>query len=234
MWRGTAIGTTVSIIIPVLNEEQGIQPFLQHLQPLRHNNCEVLMVDGGSEDNTVHLASGQVDKIISSAPGRAKQMNLGAEHAQGDILLFLHADTFLPNNVPIILRKALKDRYGWGRFDIALSNPGSIYKIIACLINLRSRLTSIAGGDQAIFIGRELFDEVGGYAPIALMEDIELCQRLKKKKTPICLKDTVISSSRRWEQQGVLKTIVTMWILRSLYHIGIAPNRLARMYGYEL
>ncbi|MEI6336904.1 MAG: TIGR04283 family arsenosugar biosynthesis glycosyltransferase [Methylococcaceae bacterium] len=218
-----------SIIIPTLNEEKTIQSCLLALQPLR-NDCELIIVDGDSTDNTRMLAAPLADKVILSAKGRAKQMNNGAKQTTGEILIFLHADTGLPENaLPLIQQKISLVRQ-WGRFDIQLSGNHFLLKVIAQTMNWRSRLTGIATGDQVIFVTRQAFEQAGRYPEISLMEDIALCKKLKKISPPICLTDQVISSGRRWEQNGIYRTILLMWTLRLRYFFGADPKTLVFLY----
>ncbi len=221
----------LSIILPALNEAGVIAQTLQSSQTLRAQGCEVIVVDGGSSDETESLALPLADRVLRSAPGRAHQMNLGAGTARAPILLFLHADTQLPEQASEIILHALsaQDRV-WGRFDVRLSGSRKTFRLIEALMNLRSRLTGIATGDQAIFVLREAFFEVGCYPNIALMEDIALSAALKKIGPPITLRDRVITSSRRWETQGVWRTILRMWWLRLRNFLGADPARLAQTY----
>jgi rSAM/selenodomain-associated transferase 2 len=218
-----------SIIIPTLNEAQAIENCLAALQPLRES-CEIIVVDGGSTDNTIALAMPLVDKAISSAKGRALQMNAGAQCAMGDVLVFLHADTFLPDDGLKHIANAIKNNCQWGRFDVSLSGTHPMLKVVAFFMAWRSRLTGIATGDQVIFVEKKLFDSVGQYPAIALMEDIVLSKRLKKISPPACLYAKVTTSGRRWEQFGVFKTIFTMWNLRLRYFLGEDPQVLADLY----
>ncbi|MCK4842794.1 MAG: TIGR04283 family arsenosugar biosynthesis glycosyltransferase [Methylococcales bacterium] len=215
-----------SIIIPTLNETDNIHPCLLDLQLIR-DQCELIVVDGGSHDDTVEIAQVLADKVILSDKGRAKQMNAGAKQASGEILIFLHADTFLPDDAPDLIPPGSH----WGRFDIRLSGKPIMLKVISVFINIRSRLTGIATGDQAIFVNAGLFNEIGGYPDIALMEDISLCDLLKQKYPPTYLTEKVISSGRRWEQFGVFKTILLMWSLRLRYFFGEKPEILATLYS---
>lgn len=219
----------ISIIIPTLNEEQSIVKCLTALKPYR-DYCEIIVVDGGSVDNTKPLAKPLCDKLISSAKGRAVQMNAGAENTEGDVLIFLHADTFLPEQALYKIAQNINQHQQWGRFDIKLSGNHPMLKVIAWLMNYRSRLTGIATGDQVIFLTKQLFESVGQYPVITLMEDIALCKKLKQISPPICLKAKVISSGRRWEQFGVFKTILLMWSLRLRYFLGEDPQILAYLY----
>jgi len=218
-----------SIIIPTLNEAANIHACLSALQVLR-NDAELIVVDGGSSDNTRAIAANLADHILIAPQGRAHQMNHGAGHAQGDLLLFLHADTFLPGNALALIAQNIDENHQWGRFDIQLQGGHFMLKVIAWLMNWRSRLTGIATGDQAIFVTREAFAVAGHYPDIALMEDIALCKKLKAISPPICLKAKVTSSGRRWEQFGVYKTILLMWSLRLRYWCGSSPQTLASLY----
>lgn len=219
-----------SIIIPTLNEELSIVNCLTRLQSLRQC-CEIIVVDGGSLDNTKKLAQPLVDKLISSATGRAIQMNTGAERAAGELLIFLHADTSLPQDALNQIAQAIKNNRQWGRFDVTLSGSHPMLKMIAVFMNWRSRLTGIATGDQVIFVNKKLFESVGQYPAIPLMEDIALCKKLKKISSPICLKAKVISSGRQWEQFGVFETLLLMWSLRLRYFLGADPQTLAILYN---
>ncbi|HEY8157202.1 MAG TPA: TIGR04283 family arsenosugar biosynthesis glycosyltransferase [Methylobacter sp.] len=217
-----------SIIIPTLNEEKTIASCLLPLQPLR-NNCEIIIVDAGNASSNfphAHLA----DKIISSTKGRARQMNLGASHAGGDVLIFLHADTYLPDNALQLIEEHLGSKQ-WGRFDIQLSGDHFMLNIIAWMMNRRSRLTGIATGDQVIFATHEAFVAAGQYPEIALMEDIMLSKALKKISSPLCLHAKVTSSGRRWEHFGIYRTILLMWTLRLRYFFNTDPQRLAELYS---
>jgi rSAM/selenodomain-associated transferase 2 len=219
-------GLKLSIVIPALNEAERIEAALQALAPLRRRGCEVIVVDGGSADRTRELAAPLCDRLLSSVRGRAEQMNTGARHASGDALLFLHADTRLPSDGEILIRTALA-RHLWGRFDVEIESRHRLLRVVACSMNLRSRLTRIATGDQAIFVRREAFR---GFAAIALMEDIAFSREMKRRGAPACLRERVRTSGRRWEERGVLRTVVLMWRLRLLYYFGAPPERLARLY----
>lgn len=218
-----------SIIIPTLNEENSIAACLSPLQTLR-GRCEIIVADGGGTDNTRTLAADLADRVILSEKGRAGQMNNGARQASGDVLLFLHADTRLPENALDLIEERLNVKAQWGRFDIQLSGDHLMFKIIAQMMNWRSRLTGIATGDQAIFVTQEAFAVAGLYPEIALMEDIALSKALKKICPPVCLKAKVISSSRRWQEFGITRTIVLMWSLRLRYFFGADPDILAGLY----
>jgi len=219
-----------SIIIPTLNEEKTIESCLSALQPLR-NNCEIIIVDGGSTDNTRVIARTLADKVVSSEKGRGRQMNNGARLASGNVLIFLHADTSLPEIALQLIQQKLNSSRKWGRFDIQLSGNHFMLKVIAQMMNWRSRLTGIATGDQVIFVTRLAFENAGQYPEINLMEDIAICKALKKISPPICLKAKVISSGRRWERYGIYKTILLMWNIRLRYFFGADPQTLAFLYS---
>ncbi|WP_163834433.1 TIGR04283 family arsenosugar biosynthesis glycosyltransferase [Spartinivicinus ruber] len=221
-----------SIIIPTLNESDNIVASLTPLQVLRQIGHEVIIVDGESVDNTVLLAEPFVDQVLSTKPGRAKQMQLGADKATGDVLLFLHVDTQLPENAVQLILQGFKQSHGckWGRFDVVLSGKHWLLTLTAKLMTWRSRLTGIATGDQVIFVKRGCFDQVGGYQLMPLMEDIDLCKRLKKISKPLCITNPVVTSSRRWEQQGIIRTILLMWSLRLAFFLGVSPKRLVAIY----
>jgi rSAM/selenodomain-associated transferase 2 len=224
----------LSIIIPVLNEGDSIAAALDALADLRALGTEVIVVDGGSRDATVERAQLRADRVVLAPRGRALQMNAGAERASGDVLLFLHADTRLPAEAARLVLNGLdQSRRVWGRFDVKIDGRSRLLPVVAWLMRLRSRLTGIATGDQAIFLRREAFQVVGGFPTIALMEDIAICKRLKRLGRPLCLRACVTTSGRRWEKHGVLSTILLMWRLRFAYFLGADPKQLARQYGYE-
>ena len=216
----------VSVIVPVLNEAQEIGACLQALAPLRRLGHEVIVADAGSADGTARLAAPLCDRVVSSARGRALQMNAGARYATGDALLFLHVDTALPPDADLLITESLQKRM-WGRFDVEIEGRHRLLKVVGWAMNLRSRLTGIATGDQAIFVRREAF---AGFPEIALMEDIAFSREMKRRGAPACLRERVRTSGRRWESRGVLRTIVLMWRLRLLYFLGARPERLARLY----
>jgi rSAM/selenodomain-associated transferase 2 len=220
---------TLAIIVPMLNEEAGIAAALAALRPL---DAEIVAVDGGSNDKTAALAAPLSDRLLRSARGRARQMNAGAAVAQGDVLVFLHADTVLPPQADRLVGEAIVGGAQWGRFDVRISGNSAWFPIIGGLMNLRSRLTSIATGDQAVFVKRTAFELIGGFADIPLMEDIELSRRLRQLGRPACLRQKVTTSGRRWAQHGVLRTVFTMWWLRLRFFFGTDPAKLAREYGY--
>ena len=222
---------TITIILPVLNEEAHIVAGLNLLQPLRQQVCSLIVVDGGSQDQTVALAEPLSDLIIVSPKGRAAQMNAGAALANSDILWFLHADSLPPADAVTLIRNALSDPSRcWGRFDVRLSGQHPLLRVIETLMNVRSRWTGIATGDQGIFVRRELFERIGGYPAIALMEDIAISRLLKRHGWPVCLRQRLQTSSRRWERDGILRTVMLMWRLRLAYFFGADPDQLARIY----
>jgi rSAM/selenodomain-associated transferase 2 len=224
----------LSIIMPVLNEGEGIAAALDALAVLRALGTEVMVVDGGSRDATIQRARLRADRVIAAPRGRGLQMNAGADKASGDVLLFLHADTRLPADADHVVLNGL-ERSGrvWGRFDAEIEGQSPLLVVIAWLMNLRSRLTGIATGDQAMFVRRDAFQAAGGFAAIPLMEDVELCKRLRRVSRPLCLRERVVTSGRRWEKDGVVNTVVLMWRLRLAYFLGADPKALARRYGYE-
>lgn len=221
-----------SIIIPTLNEENSIVSCLQALLAYHNKNFELIVADGGSTDNTVALARPLCSQLVISEKGRAIQMNAGVVAATGDVLVFLHADTFLPENALTLIERGINERQRWGRFDVELTGSHPLLKVIAWCMNWRSRLTGIATGDQAIFINKPLFESVGCYPVIALMEDIALCDQLKRICPPVCLEAKVKVSGRRWERDGLMRTILLMWRLRLRYFLGVDPQVLAADY-YE-
>jgi rSAM/selenodomain-associated transferase 2 len=227
-----AVTVHVSIIVPVLNEANSIVELLRSLDHLRTESLEIIVVDGGSTDQTLALASPCADHVISATKGRAFQMNAGAAVASGDVLLFLHADTRFPLEGLRAIDHALANGSSWGRFDVHIEGRSPWLKVVAALMNWRSRLTGIATGDQAMFVTRAAFQSVGGFPLIALMEDIALSNLLKKKFPAACLSQRVITSGRRWEQMGLLRTIFLMWRLRLAYFLGADPNQLARQYTH--
>ncbi|MGM0856652.1 MAG: TIGR04283 family arsenosugar biosynthesis glycosyltransferase [Pseudomonadota bacterium] len=219
----------LSIVIPVLNEAAGLEATLEALQPLRAQGAEVIVVDGGSVDQSVTLATPLADKVISGVPGRARQMNLGAQQASAQALVFLHADTRLPDDAMSLITTALA-RHAWGRFSIVLTGRSRWLPVIGWMMNQRSRLSGIATGDQAIFVRTTTFRHLGGFADQPLMEDVELTKRLKRVSRPACLATKVVSSGRRWDQHGAWATIRLMWRLRYRYWRGASPTQLAKEY----
>lgn len=219
----------LSIIVPTLDEAEGIAATLLPLQDLRAQAHEVIVADGGSTDATATLAAALADRVTAAPRGRARQMNAGAAVADGEALLFLHADTLLPDGAAAVIEAAL-DGHVWGRFDVRIAGRPFMLRVVAALMNLRSRLTGIATGDQALFVTRAAFDAAGGFPEQPLMEDIELSRRLKRLGPPACPRARVVTSGRRWERHGVWRTILLMWRLRFDYWRGVPPARLAARY----
>jgi len=226
--------TRISIIVPVLNEAQGISESLAALAPLRARGHEVIVVDGGSSDKTPDLARRAADRVASAPRGRASQMNAGAALARGEVLVFLHADTRLPEGAgERILQGLAASGRAWGRFDVRIEGASVFLPVIAFFMNQRSRATGIATGDQAIFVRREAFRRAGGFPPLELMEDIALTRSLKRVSRPLCLAEKAVTSGRRWERHGVLRTVFLMGWLRLAFFFGAAPASLARFYDGE-
>ncbi len=219
----------LTFVVPALDEAAGIERCLARLQDARARGHEVIVVDGGSRDATPALAQPLADRVLQAARGRALQMNAGAAAARGEGLVFVHADTLLPQGADAEVAAALAGAL-WGRFDVRIAGRHALLRVVAAMMNLRSRLTGIATGDQAIFVRRDLFETLGGYAAIPLMEDVELSRRLRRRAWPRCLRARVETSGRRWESRGVLRTIGLMWRLRLAYWFGADPVRLAERY----
>jgi rSAM/selenodomain-associated transferase 2 len=217
-------------VLPALNEAAGIAATLQALQPLRLRGVQLVLADGGSHDGTAQLAGPLVDAVVAAPRGRAAQMNAGAAAARGSVLLFLHADTRLPAGADAAVLQAIAQGACWGRFDVRIEGRPWMLRVVAALMNLRSRATGIATGDQAMFMTRAAFDGIGGFPLQPLMEDIEASRRLKRLGPPACLRARVVTSGRRWEQRGVWPTIVLMWRLRWRYWRGEPADSLARAY----
>lgn len=236
----------LTIITPVLNEANNLprlQEQLNQLTPAQGVTVTKLLVDGGSNDDSVTVAKSLGFELISAERGRASQQNAGAcfaiEHYKPDVLLFLHADTQLPDNSIQLISEhyqnlTLKSKNElWGRFDVQLDSSHWLLKLVSFMINWRSRLTKVATGDQAIFVSAKLFQKINGFTDIPLMEDVEICKRLRKIAKPICLREKAITSARRWEKHGMVKTILLMWRLRFEYWLGVSPEKLAVAYGYK-
>ena len=222
---------SVSIIVPVLNEAEILEGFLSALAPFRRNNVELIVVDGHSQDGSYLKASLQADKVVQTASGRAHQMNRGVSVAKGEILLFLHADTLLPDNALEIIRNAIRAGADWGFFKLKISGSSMILRVVSTMASWRSHITNIATGDQALFVRRSAFLSVGGYEEIPLMEDIQLSRKLRGCYRPAHLREEVITSGRRWERGGKIKTILLMWKSRILYRWGVSPQTLAEQYA---
>jgi len=221
----------LAIIVPVMDEAAGIASALAALQPLRARGARVIVVDGGSQDDTLALARPKADEVITAERGRALQMNAGAMRApDADTLLFLHADTRLPEDADRLVADAIEGGARWGRFDARIDGRSPWLSVVAALMNLRSRLTGICTGDQALFVERRFFEDMRGYADVPLMEDIELCRRARAVASPAAIARPVITSGRRWEQRGLWRTIWLMWSLRWRYWWGADPAVLARHY----
>lgn len=221
----------LSIVMPALNEADGIEASLRALAPLRRRGVEVIVADGGSSDATAALAADLADLVLAAPRGRALQMRAGAAAARGGVLLFLHADTLLPPDADrLVLAGLAGGPHVWGRFDVRIVGRSPMLRVVAAMINLRSRLSGIATGDQAMFASRAAYLAAGGFPAQPLMEDIELSRRLKRQSRPLCLAAPVATSGRRWETHGVWRTIVLMWRLRLRYWLGTPASTLAEEY----
>lgn len=223
------------IVMPVLNEGQNLAARLHALQPLRQRGAQLVVVDGGSTDATWLVASTLADAVRLAPRGRAAQMNAGAHDDKCqpfDTLLFLHADTQLPEGADALIDQALQSHHHWGRFDVRISGQHRLLPMVAAMMNWRSRLSGMATGDQALFVRRSVFEAAGGFADLPLMEDLELSQRLKQLGRPACLRQRVVTSGRRWDTHGLWRTIVLMWRLRAAYFMGADAQALATRYGY--
>ena len=222
----------LAVVLPALDEAPCIEATLQRLQPLRERGALVVVADGGSRDATAALATPLADRVLAAPRGRARQMNAGAAACtDADVLLFLHADTRLPDAADALVLDALRHGASWGRFDVRIEGRSRWLPVVAAAMNLRSRLTGIATGDQTLFITRAAFDAVGGFPDQPLMEDVEISRRLKRVAgAPVCLRERVMTSGRRWDRDGAWRTIVLMWRLRWAYWRGASPEALARRY----
>jgi rSAM/selenodomain-associated transferase 2 len=224
----------ISIVIPTLNESERIVETLQALQGTRQSGHEVILVDGGSTDDTCEIARPWVDRVSVGSAGRALQLNVGAAEASGDTVMFLHADTLVPpETMAAFLAGFPSSRRAWGWFDVGLSGGHLMLRVVETLMNARSRWTGITTGDHAIFVRRETFFRVGGFPEIPLMEDVAISRLLKREARPFIPEGRIITSSRRWEERGVLRTILLMWRLRLAFALGADPGRLARAYYAE-
>lgn len=221
----------LSVIVPVLNEAPAITTLLADLRAILIPGDEIVVVDGGSVDGTPALAGNGADRVLTSRPGRSLQMNAGAAAAAGEWLWFVHADTRVPADARDAIARAVAAGHVWGRFDIRLSGRHPLLRVIETMMNLRSRLTGIATGDQGIFVTRAAFDRVDGFPAIPLMEDITVSSRLKRVGPPACIRQPrLVTSSRRWEQRGIVRTVLLMWRLRLAYALGTPAERLAPRY----
>lgn len=225
----TAPRPRISIIVPVLDEGPALAACLARFAPWRAAGDELIVVDGGSHDDSMAVAGAHSDRVLRAPRGRAAQMNAGAAVARGELLWFVHADSVVAPS----LRPALLAARGWGRCDVRIDDPAPLFRLVETLMNLRSRLTGIATGDQGIFVSRALFAAVGGYPAIALMEDIELSRALRRHARPQCLRARIETSARRWRRDGVARTVLLMWLLRLAWFCGVPATRLARWYGYR-
>lgn len=223
----------LGIVMPVLDEAGTLAPRLRALQPLRRRGVQLVVVDGGSQDGTPAIAREHADLVLQAPRGRAAQMNAGAAACAAEVLLFLHADTALPEQADALVRRATRGASAWGRFDVRIDSPRWPLRLVERLMNHRSRWTGIATGDQALFVRRELFDRIGGFPDLPLMEDIALSRALKRHGRPVCLHERVTTSARRWERHGVWRTVLLMWRLRAAYFLGADPRQLAIRYGYK-
>jgi len=224
---------SLSVIVPVLHEGGTLAARLDALAPLRARGAEVIVVDGGSTDASWMLAPGRADRLLLAPRGRAAQMNAGAQIARGEVLLFLHADTQLPPDADRTVLQAIQAGAVWGRFDVRIDGRHPMLRLVAAMMNARSRASGICTGDQAIFVRRDAFERVGGFPDQPLMEDIELSARLRRLAAPLALRKRVVTSGRRWEQHGLWRTIVLMWRLRAAYFLGADAAKLAARYGYR-
>jgi rSAM/selenodomain-associated transferase 2 len=222
----------LSVIIPTLNEAEGIADTLAALAPMRTRGVEVVVVDGGSQDTTVALAQPLADQVIAAPRGRAAQMNTGAAQAHGDILLFLHADCRLPAAADRLITDGLnRAQKTWGRFDVQLTGHSPLLRVVGALMNFRSRLTGVSTGDQGLFVTRTLFEAAGKFPQISLMEDVAITKQLKRYSLPLNLRHRMMVSGRRWEKHGVWRTVLLMWRLRLQYWLGADPGELAQHYA---
>lgn len=222
---------TLSIVMPVLNEAAGISAALQALAPLVMRGAQLVVADGGSSDTTVALARAAGAEVVFAPRGRAAQMNAGAQQANGQVLVFLHADTLLPEHADQLILRALVDSSAvWGRFDVYITGQAKMLRVVAAFMNVRSRYSGMATGDQTMFMTRAAFDAVSGFPAQPLMEDIEMSRRLRQLSRPACLRAKVQTSGRRWETHGVWRTVLLMWRLRFAYWRGVAPEHLAKLY----
>lgn len=232
--KAAPVSARLSVVMPTLNEAQGIAARLQALQDARAAGVEIIVSDGGSADDTALVAASLCDALVRAPRGRAAQMNAGASLARGDVLLFLHADTRLPDGFAALALEGLAaSGRAWGRFDVRIEGRSRLLPMVGAMINVRSGLTGVATGDQGMFVRREAFEALGGFRDIALMEDIELSRRLKRLSPPLRVRAKAVTSGRRWDTYGAARTILLMWRLRLEYYCGADPDALARRYGYK-
>lgn len=221
----------ISIIIPVVNEATALESTLALLHPMQARGAEIIVVDGGSDDDTMIIAARLADAVLAAPKGRGRQMNTGAGVARGEVLFFLHGDSFPPPDADQLIFAGLAGgSHVWGRFDVRIDGTHPMLGMVAWMMNWRSRFSAIATGDQGIFVTRVAFDAVGGFAEIPLMEDIAISRALKRLGKPACLREKIAISGRRWEKHGVVKTILLMWRLRAAYFFGADPAQLALRY----
>jgi len=226
-----AANSGISIIVPIFNEAAQLPALIDHLRGWHARGCEVILVNGGSTDGSADLAGSVPFKLLQARTGRALQMNVGAEAASGDVLVFLHADTRLPADADTLIIDALASGlHTWGRFDVRISGRSGALALVASMMNLRSWLTGIATGDQAMFMSKQVFFELDGFPDQPLMEDVELSKRLRRISRPACIRSRAVTSGRRWETRGILRTIALMWQLRWSYWRGVDATCLAERY----
>ncbi len=230
---------TISVIVPVLNEAPRLAAQLERLGAWRARGAQIIVVDGGSTDNTCELAAPRCDVLLRAERGRARQMNAGAAHATGRLVVFLHADVAVPDSAAVELfghaerLAAAPEVPLWGRFSVRLSGHGVAFRIIERAMNLRSKWTGVATGDQTLFVSTALFEASGGFPQIDLMEDVALTKKLRRYARPLCSGTCVTVSSRRWEAYGIWSTVALMWYLRAAYLIGVDPKRLHALYYHR-
>ena len=222
------MSAAVSFVIPILDEQDAVASLLRYLRA-GFPAAELIVVDGGSADRSVSRAMGLCDQLLLAERGRALQMNLGGRASSSDYLCFLHADS-LPGVSAGQLQGCLASEPPWGFCRVRLSGGRRAFRIIEWFMNQRSRLTSVATGDQMLFLRRSLFEDSGGFDDIPLMEDVAYSKRLRRVARPLIIPQPVQSSSRRWEQRGVVRTVLSMWGLRLAYAMGVSPRRLWEHY----
>ncbi len=220
----------VSVVVPILNEAERLRASLQPLQRHRGHTIELIVVDGGSSDASLEIAAGLADQVLTAPRGRAAQMNHGAAAAAGELIWFLHADVVIGDACIPLLQQAATRQLPWGRFSVRLDGRSPLLRVIARAMEWRSRGSAICTGDQGIFVRRELFEAIGGYPAIPLMEDIALSKMLRARARPTVLAATLTASARKWEAHGLWRTVFLMWRLRAAYALGADPARLARAY----